>query len=293
MSIGLEVWTLVEKGYDVPKAMPIEEEDKKNLWEHAKALNTLQVGLSKKILAKILNCNNKKQLWNKLETIYVGDTKVKRAKLQTLKVQYEGLKMKDEENISEYFERFDNIINSIRGLGIEVSDNDLVEKILRTLPILYNPKVSAIEDRENLDKFTMDELYGILTTYELRFGHENHSQGEATFKVLKKTNNQEHKRQSIHDEESDVEEANFIKQFQKGSEKYKGKLPFKCFNCGNVGHFVAKCPYPKDFIKQFQKGSEKYKGKLPFKCFNCGNVGHFVAKCPYPKDDLEDEEKKN
>jgi hypothetical protein len=40
------------------------------------------------------------------------------AKLQTLKVQYESLKMKDEENISEYFERDDNIVNSIRGLGV-------------------------------------------------------------------------------------------------------------------------------------------------------------------------------
>jgi hypothetical protein len=99
--------------------------------EHAKALNTLQDGLSKKILAKVLNCNNTKKLWDKLETIYATDTKVKRAKLQTLKVQYEGLKMKDEENIFEYFERVDNIINSIRRLGVEVSDNELVEKITK------------------------------------------------------------------------------------------------------------------------------------------------------------------
>jgi hypothetical protein len=118
MSIGLEVWTLVEKGYDVPKSMPIEAEEKNFFWEYAKALNTLQVGLSKKILAKVLNCNNEKQLLDKLETIYAGDTKVKRAKLQTLKVQYEGLKMKDEENIFGYFKRVDNIINSIRGLGL-------------------------------------------------------------------------------------------------------------------------------------------------------------------------------
>jgi predicted AlkP superfamily phosphohydrolase/phosphomutase len=136
MSIGMEVWTLFEKGYDVPKAMPIEEEDKKQNWEHEKSLNTLQVGISKKTLTKVLNCNNEKQLWDKLETIYAGDTKVKSAKLQTLKVQYEGLKMKYEENIFEYFERVDNIINSIRGLGVEVSGNELVEKILRTLPIL-------------------------------------------------------------------------------------------------------------------------------------------------------------
>jgi hypothetical protein len=190
MSIGLEVWKLVEKGYDVPKSMPIEAKDKKKIWEHEKSLNTLQAGLSKKILTKVLNYNNEKQLWDKLETIYAGDTKVKSAKLQTLKVQYEGLKMKDEENIFEYFERVDNIINSIRGLGVEVSRNELVEKILRMLPILYNPKVSALEDRENLDKLTMDELYGILIANELILGYENPSQGEETFKVIKKTKNQ-------------------------------------------------------------------------------------------------------
>jgi hypothetical protein len=261
MSIGLEVWTLVEKGYDVPKSMPIEAKDKKKIWEHAKALNTLQAGISKKILFKVLNCNNAKQLWDKLETIYVGDTKVKRDKLHTLKVQYEGLKMKDEKNISEYFERVDNIINSIRGLGVEVSDNELIEKILRTLPILYNPKVSALEDRDNLDKLTMDELYGILTTYELILGHENHSQGEAAFKVLKKKNNQKQKLQSSHDEESNVEEANFIKKIQKGLGRYKGKLPLKYFNYGKVGHFSSKCPYPKEDPEDEEKKPNQYKKK--------------------------------
>jgi hypothetical protein len=173
MSIGLEVWTLVEKGYDVPKVIPTEAEDKKKFWEHVKDLNTLQDGLSKKILAKVINCKTAKQLRDKLETICVGDSKVKKAKLQALKVQYEGLKTKDEENISKYFERVHNILNAIRGLGVEVSDNELVENILRTLPMLYKPKVSTLEDRENLDQLTMDELHGILTTYELRLGNES------------------------------------------------------------------------------------------------------------------------
>ena len=60
-SIGLEVCTIVEKGYDVPKVTPTEAEDKKKFWEHAKALNTLQVGLEKKVLAKVLTCTNAKQ----------------------------------------------------------------------------------------------------------------------------------------------------------------------------------------------------------------------------------------
>ena len=101
--------------------------------------------MEKKALAKVLTCTNAKQLWDKLETIYARYSKVKRGKLQTFKAQFEGLKIKDEENIFEYFERVDNIVNVIRGLGVEVRDNEIVEKILRTLPMLYNPKVSALE----------------------------------------------------------------------------------------------------------------------------------------------------
>ena len=41
---------------------------------------------------------------------------------------------------------------------------------------------------------------------------------------------------------SDVEEANFIKKLQKEYGKYKGKLPFKCFNYGRIEHFANKCP---------------------------------------------------
>lgn len=36
-------------------------------------------------------------------------------------------------------------------------------------------------------------------------------------------------------------EANFVHKLKRGKGKYKGKLPFKCFNSGDVGHFAAKC----------------------------------------------------
>jgi hypothetical protein len=44
---------------------------------------------------------------------------------------------------------------------------------------------------------------------------------------------------------SDVEESNIIKKLHKGFGRYKGNLPFKCFNCGGIKHFANKCPYPK------------------------------------------------
>jgi hypothetical protein len=49
-----------------------------------------------------------------LEVVYEGDEKVKEAKLQTYRTQFENLKMKEEENIVEYCHRVDEVVNSVR-----------------------------------------------------------------------------------------------------------------------------------------------------------------------------------
>ena len=87
MSHGPDVWALVVQCYKVPEDTPSNSKEKKQYWDHAKALNNLQSSLSRKVLAKFLTCISAKQLWDKLGTIYSGDSKVKREKLQTLKAQ--------------------------------------------------------------------------------------------------------------------------------------------------------------------------------------------------------------
>ena len=93
---------------------------------------------------------------------------MKGAKLQTYRRQFEHLEMKEDEDTATYFLWVDEIVNTMRGLGEKVENTTLVQKILRSLPNIFDSKLSALKERKDLDKLSMDELHGIVTAYEKR-----------------------------------------------------------------------------------------------------------------------------
>jgi hypothetical protein len=139
----------------------------------------------------------------------------------------------------------DEITNNIKGLVEIIAKQMIVKKVLRSLPLIFDAKVYVIEEIKDLDKLTMGEFHGILTTYEMRTKTKKPLKREATFKASKKMKNKEHKSSDCSSCGSDAEEATFVRKLKNGSRKYKGTFPFKCFNYGNVGHFAAKFPYEK------------------------------------------------
>ena len=137
-----------------------------------------------------MQCTSAKPAWGKLKIIYEGEFKVKESKLQTYKGQFEILKMKEEENICEYLLCVDEVVNAIRGLGGKLKEKEVVSKVLRTLQMRYDPKVSTLEELDDLKKVTIDEVHGILPTYEMRIGQNGSSRKEASFKANLKNQSQ-------------------------------------------------------------------------------------------------------
>jgi hypothetical protein len=59
-------------------------------------------GLSDTVFTKFAHCKSTKEIRDKLQNIYEGDTKVKEAKLQTYRGQFERLKMKEKEEYNTW-----------------------------------------------------------------------------------------------------------------------------------------------------------------------------------------------
>lgn len=101
-------------------------------------------------------------------------------------------------------------------------------------------------------------MFGALNSLnEMRVFGQDATNKETTFKVCKVEKDDG----SDLDDLDEVEE-NFARRLKKDTRKYRGKLPFKCFNCGKIGHCVSKFP-----IKVTNDKQKDHKGKFVKKSY--------------------------
>jgi hypothetical protein len=98
--------------------------------------------------------------------------------------------MSEDEKISSFFVKVYEVVNTMNGLGKNLDEVVVVQKVLRYLPSRLDAKVFAIEEIHDIHKMTMDGLHGILIAYDMRTNKELSVLKEATFKAS--TKSQEH-----------------------------------------------------------------------------------------------------
>ena len=82
--------------------------------------------------------------------------------------QYELMQMENNEKITKFFNRIITHTNAMKNCGEKISDQSIVEKILRTLNSKFDHIVVAIEESKKLVELKVEELQGSLEAHEQR-----------------------------------------------------------------------------------------------------------------------------
>ncbi|KAJ8768141.1 hypothetical protein K2173_021081 [Erythroxylum novogranatense] len=158
-----EYWQVVSDGIlEPPKGTAASNQHKAEIeamkLKDLKAKNYLFKAIDRTILETILCKDTSKHIWDSMKKKYQGTTRAKRQQLQALCTDFELLRMKSGESVTDYFSRTMAIVNQMRIHGNQTDDVTVVEKIIRSMTPKYNYVVCSIEESNDIDELSLDEL---------------------------------------------------------------------------------------------------------------------------------------
>ncbi|KAK1424497.1 hypothetical protein QVD17_19827 [Tagetes erecta] len=216
----------VEKGAEVG--------DEKRIYT-AKAM-ILQT-LPQDVLDQVAQYATAKEVWDSLKVQNLGADLVQKARLHTLRSELETMKMKSNERISDFAGKLSSIKTKSKGLGHALKDKTLIRKLLASAPKKFLPLVATMEQYSDLDKMSFEEAVGRMIAFEERLKNQDEPEENYQSKLLMaSSNNQGHGR---------GRGGNFNKEGRgrgRSTDQEKpNKSKFRCFECGEYGHFSKEC----------------------------------------------------
>jgi len=124
-----------------------------------------------------------------LAKYYEGSNNVKQVKLQSLRRKYELMLMEDDQRISDYISKLQSVVNQMKACGEEMSDQQVVGKIMRSLTSKFDFIVVAIQESKDVKTLKIEELQSSLEAHEMLVierSSERSSQQDLQAQTIKK-----------------------------------------------------------------------------------------------------------
>lgn len=252
---SLKLWKVVEDGVLTTGTETQQEESQQ---ADARAMYIIQQSVDDAIFDRIQDLATAKEAWELIQKLYHGPSRVVSIRKQTLRQRFEVLQMKESEDIQEYIKRVITIVNQSKSLGYQISNEDVVSKILRSLTPRYDMCVTAIEEARDIAEMSLEELTGSLQAHEARLSRFMDKPEEKAFNVKgEASSSREHDRGAARGRGRD---------YSRGRGRGRGRFR------GRGRGFVPRHPSGEDHGVQ-----KSFKNNV--QCYHCKRYGHTKANC--------------
>ncbi|XP_038987029.1 uncharacterized protein LOC120112232 [Phoenix dactylifera] len=92
--------------------------------------------------------------------------------------------MNEKETLEEFYNKLVQLVNQTKSYGDDIPDKRLNEKILISLPFKFEPKIAVIEETKDISTISVEELIGLLKSYEQRLNRYSEKSVESAFQSM-------------------------------------------------------------------------------------------------------------
>ncbi|GJX85441.1 putative reverse transcriptase domain-containing protein [Tanacetum coccineum] len=149
--------TVVEGVEKVIPPTTAEEKAQKRL--EVKARSTLMMGIPNEHQLKFNSIKDAKLLMEAVEKRFGGNAATKKTQRNLLKQQYENFTAPSSKMLDQTFDRLQKLVSQLELLGETISQEDMNQKLLRSLSSEWNPYVVMWRNKAELETMSMDDLY--------------------------------------------------------------------------------------------------------------------------------------
>ncbi|GJR77299.1 ribonuclease H-like domain-containing protein [Tanacetum coccineum] len=174
--IDYALWEVIENGNTAPKTTVVEgvekvmppttAEEKAQKRLEVKARSTLMMGIPNEHQLKFNSIKDAKLLMEAVEKRFGRNAATKKTQRNLLKQQYENFTAPSSEMLDQTFDRLQKLVSQLELLGETISQEDVNQKLLRSLSPEWNTHAVVWRNKTDLDTMSIDDLYNNLKMYE-------------------------------------------------------------------------------------------------------------------------------
>jgi hypothetical protein len=138
------------------------EDDGVDFHDDRTALEAICSGVPPEMVPTLATKPSAKAAWEAVQTMRIGDERVRKSTAQSLRAEYEQIAFHDGESVEDFSLRLSNIVQRLAILGDPELESKVVAKYLRVARPRYRQLVVSIETLLNIDTLSIEEVTGRL-----------------------------------------------------------------------------------------------------------------------------------